>query len=226
MLPPMTKGVGRKRVSHTLGIWYRRMRCVEELALEPGTDILSHTVVWPPASWVKVNIRDDKQTVPSTGPESILIVFLMLPEWSHCHSEVPGTTQLTIGDPLQTHGLWPGSLFFKVICHWINMANIEQLNLLASGLRKMEGTGLLGLFGSSGPRAPSWHLLWVVGMEPLPEVRWALALCPLWVLSSAHHGVLEQKWHFNNLLLGSLWLNTNHVSSFRYFPVLVGRETF
>lgn len=44
-------------------------------------------------------------------------------------------------------------------------------------------------------------------------------LGPLWILCSACHEVSQQKQHFNSLPVGSLWLNTSHVSSQIFFSI-------
>lgn len=61
-----------------LVIWCTRTRYGEELALGPGPNLLGYTMEMPPVSSVGVNIRDKEWTVPSTEPESILTLLMLL----------------------------------------------------------------------------------------------------------------------------------------------------
>lgn len=159
-------------------------------------------------------VSDSEWTVPSTGPESILTLQMLL-HANHCYSEVAGSTRPAIGGPLQNtqRGVWPGSFCFKVLCHLKACTYGEQLTTPGLRMQKDGGGKASCPFcaSSSGFRL---SLCCEVVKNGAGSEAWSL---PCTSPALSRFSLLLIRKAYSRSSVGSLRLNTSHVSSFKYF---------
>lgn len=191
------------------------MRYGEELALGPWPN-LDHKMEMSPASWVGGSMRDNG-LCPVKSLRASLHYWCSL-NVMHCYSAVPGNAQLAIWAPSADHTTWPVSLCFKVICHLTDRYILQQLKTPGLRIQKDGGERLCAspvVLASGSCRCTSCELRMELVSEVQSLFHPSTALSGFSVLHIMRSS--SKKQQFNNLPVGSLWLNTSHVSSFKYF---------
>lgn len=135
--------------------------------------------------------------------------------YMHCYSEVAGSTRPAIGGPLQNtqRGFWPGSFCFKVLCHLKAYTYGEQLTTPGLRMQKDGGGKASWPFcaSSSGSRL---SLFCEVVKNGASSEAWSL---PCTSPALSRFSLLLIRKAYSRSSVGSLRLNTSHVSSFKYF---------